>query len=53
MMEALLALLSIAGALSAPAPAAAYLRWKRWLDRTAGGVMGLLGIKLVLARPEA
>jgi threonine/homoserine/homoserine lactone efflux protein len=43
----------VALALSAPAPAAAYLRWKRWIDRTAGGVMGLLGIKLVLTRPEA
>jgi threonine/homoserine/homoserine lactone efflux protein len=37
----------VALALSAPAPAAAYLRWKAWLDRTAGGVMGLLGLKLI------
>lgn len=37
----------VALALSAPVPAAAYLRWKRWIDRAAGGVMGLLGIKLI------
>jgi threonine/homoserine/homoserine lactone efflux protein len=37
----------VALALSASAPAAAYLRWKRWIDRAAGGVMGLLGIKLI------
>jgi threonine/homoserine/homoserine lactone efflux protein len=43
----------VALALSAPAPAAAYLRWKRWIDRAAGGVMGLLGLKLILTRPEA
>jgi len=23
------------------------LRWKRWIDRAAGGVMGVLGIKLI------
>ena len=43
----------VALALSSPAPAAAYLRWKRWIDRAAGGVMGLLGMKLILTRPEA
>jgi threonine/homoserine/homoserine lactone efflux protein len=43
----------VALALSASAPAAAYLRWKRWIDRAAGGVMGLLGLKLILTRPEA
>jgi threonine efflux protein len=37
----------VALALSAPAPAAAYLRWKARIDRAAGGVMGLLGIKLI------
>lgn len=37
----------VALALSAPAPAAAYLRWKAWIDRAAGGVMGLLGLKLI------
>lgn len=43
----------VALALSSPAPAAAYLRWKRWIDRAAGGVMGLLGVKLVFTRLEA
>lgn len=43
----------VALALSSPAPAAAYLRWKRWIDRTAGGVMALLGMKLIFTRPEA
>jgi len=43
----------VALALSSPAPAAAYLRWKRLIDRTAGGVMGLLGVKLIFMRPEA
>ena len=37
----------VALALSTPAPAAAYLRWKAWIDRAAGGVMGLLGLKLI------
>jgi threonine efflux protein len=37
----------VALALSAPAPAAAYLRWKAYIDRAAGGVMGLLGLKLI------
>jgi threonine efflux protein len=43
----------VALALSSPAPAAAYLRWKRWIDRAAGGVMGLLGVKLIFTRLEA
>jgi threonine/homoserine/homoserine lactone efflux protein len=51
MIEPLLA--PARGQTGSPAPAAAYLRWKRWIDRTAGCVMGLLGIKLVLTRPEA
>ena len=37
----------VALALSATAPAAAYLRWKTFIDRAAGGVMGLLGLKLI------
>jgi threonine/homoserine/homoserine lactone efflux protein len=37
----------VALALSSPAPAAAYLRWKHWIDRAAGGVLGILGLKLV------
>jgi threonine/homoserine/homoserine lactone efflux protein len=37
----------VALALSAPSPRAAYLRWKVWVDRAAGGAMGLLGLKLI------
>ncbi|REM37488.1 LysE family translocator, partial [Mycobacterium tuberculosis] len=29
------------------APRSAYLRYKVWIDRSAGGVMGLLGLRLV------
>jgi threonine/homoserine/homoserine lactone efflux protein len=43
----------VALALSSPAPAAAYLRWKRWIDRAAGTAMGLLGVKLIFTRLEA
>ncbi|MGH6894547.1 MAG: LysE family translocator, partial [Dongiaceae bacterium] len=35
-------------ACSAPAPRAAYLGAKLWIDRIAGGVLGLLGGKLIL-----
>src|SRR5438034_290326 len=44
---AILALLGVHVVLATPAPAAAYLRWKAWIDRAAGGVMGLLGLKLI------
>jgi threonine/homoserine/homoserine lactone efflux protein len=37
----------VALVLSAPSPRAAYLRWKLWVDRAAGGAMGLLGIRLI------
>jgi threonine/homoserine/homoserine lactone efflux protein len=37
----------VALALSSAAPRAAYLRYKAWIDRAAGGVMGLLGVRLV------
>ena len=37
----------VALALSSAAPRAAYLRYKVWIDRAAGGVMGLLGLRLV------
>lgn len=40
----------VAIVLSSTAPRAAYLRSKVWIDRTAGGVMGLLGIKLITSR---
>ena len=42
----------VAVALSAPAPRTAYLRYKSWLDRAAGGVMAVLGIKLIIAVRE-
>jgi len=33
--------------LSSAAPRTAYLRSKFWIDRVAGGIMGLLGLKLI------
>jgi threonine/homoserine/homoserine lactone efflux protein len=39
----------VALALSAPAPRAVYLRYKPRIDMTAGGVMVLLGAKLIVA----
>ena len=36
----------VATALSAEAPRSTYLRFKKWVDRFAGGIMGVLGIKL-------
>ncbi len=38
----------VALALSAPAPRARYLASKAWLDRTAGAIMSLLGLKLII-----
>jgi threonine/homoserine/homoserine lactone efflux protein len=35
--------------LSSLAPRQTYLRWKSTIDRVAGGVMGLLGIKLLIS----
>jgi len=40
----------VALALSAPSPRAAYLRSKTWIDRAAGAVMALLGMRLILTR---
>jgi threonine/homoserine/homoserine lactone efflux protein len=37
----------VACALSSAAPRAVYLRYKAFIDRLAGGVMGLLGLKLI------
>lgn len=37
----------VALTLSAASPRDMYLRYKRWVDRTAGGVMMLLGVKLI------
>jgi threonine/homoserine/homoserine lactone efflux protein len=42
----------VAVMLSAASPRHAYLRYKLWVDRTAGGVMALLGLKLVHAAGE-
>lgn len=39
----------VALALSASGPRGAYLRYKSWIDRVAGGVMVALGLKLVSA----
>ena len=39
----------VALALSAPTPRAGYLRCKTWIDRAAGAVMALLGMRLMLA----
>ena len=43
----------VAVAFSSARPRAAYLRSKRWIDRTAGAVLGALGVRLILegARP--
>ena len=37
----------VAVAFSSPGPRHSYLRLKRWIDRLAGGVMALLGVKLI------
>lgn len=39
----------VALALSAASPRAGYLRFKVWIDRAAGAVMALLGVRLILA----
>lgn len=38
----------VALAFSASRPRALYIGWKRWIDRAAGGVMSLLGLRLVM-----
>jgi threonine/homoserine/homoserine lactone efflux protein len=38
---------------SANQPRRAYLRSKRWVDRAAGTMMGLLGLKLVIEAAPA
>jgi threonine/homoserine/homoserine lactone efflux protein len=45
--------LLVALALSSAKPRDAYLRYKKWIDRSAGGVMVLLGIKLVTSVNQA
>ncbi|WP_428717100.1 LysE family translocator [Undibacterium curvum] len=36
----------VATALSSETSRGAYLRYKKWVDRSAGGIMGILGVKL-------
>lgn len=43
----------VALALSSDRPREAYLRYKSWLDRIAGGVMVALGLRLVASAPRA
>lgn len=38
----------VALAFSSAGPRAAYLRWKHWIDRLAGSVMGALGVRLIV-----
>ncbi|WP_394781580.1 LysE family translocator [Undibacterium sp.] len=42
----------VAMMLSSVSPRDAYLRYKSWIDRVAGGVMGLLGLRLVVTAAE-
>ncbi|HEY8102001.1 MAG TPA: LysE family transporter [Burkholderiaceae bacterium] len=42
----------VAMVLSAASPRDVYLRYKAWVDRTAGGVMMLLGLKLISSTKE-
>jgi threonine/homoserine/homoserine lactone efflux protein len=37
----------VAVGLSSARPRSTYLRWKRWIDRLSGTVLGALGIKLI------
>jgi threonine/homoserine/homoserine lactone efflux protein len=43
----------VALALSSEGPRGAYLRYKTWVDRVAGGVMIALGLKLLASAPRA
>jgi len=43
----------VATALSAQGPRGRYLRYKAWVDRSAGAIMGALGIKLAASAIEA
>lgn len=42
----------VALALSAPSPRACYLASKAWIDRTAGAIMALVGLKLIIEAPQ-
>lgn len=39
----------VATALSSEAPRSTYLRYKKWVDRCAGSIMGALGLKLTIS----
>ena len=43
----------VALALSAPSPRARYLASKAWLDRAAGTIMAMLGLKLIFATQQS
>ncbi len=43
----------VALALSAPVARARYLVSKAWLDRSAGAVLSLLGLKLIFEAPQS
>ncbi|MBS1170370.1 MAG: threonine transporter [Burkholderiaceae bacterium] len=45
--------LLVATVLSSARPRAAYLRYKAWIDRSSGGVMAILGIKLIASARQA
>lgn len=42
----------VATALSAEKPRNTYLRYKKWVDRSAGGIMGALGLKLSVSASQ-
>lgn len=42
----------VAAALSTEAPRSTYLRYKKWVDRLAGGIMGALGLKLAVSATQ-
>lgn len=42
----------VAIVLSAPAPRVRYLALKKWIDRTAGTILALLGVKLIFEAPH-
>ncbi|MEA5097685.1 MAG: LysE family translocator [Burkholderiaceae bacterium] len=43
----------VATVLSSTQPRAAYLRYKAWIDRSAGGVMAVLGLRLIASARQA
>lgn len=42
----------VATVLSSEAPRSVYLRFKKWVDRSAGGIMGALGLKLAASATQ-